>query len=105
MSRYNGNTMSKRQWLILIGAWVMVFLFIGLPSSWENVLAVVTGLLICFVAYQFGPGVSVVDSADNSKPYVEHRSVATKASEEIKTSAASDNFENKEITSNDSPKV
>jgi hypothetical protein len=30
----------------------MVFLFIGFPSSWEKVLAILTGLLVIFLAYR-----------------------------------------------------
>ncbi len=43
--------MSKRQFLCLLGVWVAVFLFLGLPSSWHVIIAVVTGLLIIITAY------------------------------------------------------
>lgn len=43
--------MSKRQLLCLLGAWVMLFLFLGLPSSWLKVIAVVSGLVIIFISY------------------------------------------------------
>jgi len=44
--------MSQRQWVVLIGVWVIVFLFLGFPSSWEKVLAIATGLLIISMAYR-----------------------------------------------------
>jgi len=44
--------MSQRQWIVIIGVWVMVFLFLGFPSSWEKVFAILTGLLIIFLAYR-----------------------------------------------------
>jgi hypothetical protein len=44
--------MSQRQWIIIIGVWVMIFLFLGFPSSWEKVLAILTGLLVIFLAYR-----------------------------------------------------
>lgn len=43
--------MSKRQFLCLLGIWVMFFLFIGFPSSWQKSIALVTGLTIAYVAY------------------------------------------------------
>ena len=44
--------MSQRQWIVIIGVWVMVFLFLGFPSSWEKALAILTGLLVIFMAYR-----------------------------------------------------
>jgi hypothetical protein len=44
--------MSQRQWIVIIGVWVMVFLFLGFPSSWEKALAILTGLLVIFIAYR-----------------------------------------------------
>ena len=44
--------MSQRQWIVIIGAWVMVFLFLGLPQSWEKVLAILTGVVIIAFAYR-----------------------------------------------------
>lgn len=35
----------------MLGVWVIVFLFLGFPSDWEKILAVVSGLLIIVVAY------------------------------------------------------
>jgi hypothetical protein len=43
--------MSKRQLLCVLGVWVMIFLFLGLPSSWHEIIAVVTGLIIVAVSY------------------------------------------------------
>jgi hypothetical protein len=43
--------MSKRQLLCVLGAWVAVFLFLGLPSPWHKVIAIVTGLIIIAVSY------------------------------------------------------
>lgn len=43
--------MSKRQWLCVLGVWVMVFLFLGVPSLWHKILALVTGLVIVAIAY------------------------------------------------------
>lgn len=43
--------MSKRQLLTLIGVWVMIFLFLGIPPLWHKILAVVTGLAVIAIAY------------------------------------------------------
>jgi hypothetical protein len=44
--------MSQRQWIVIIGVWVMIFLFLGFPSSWEKAFAILTGLLIIVIAYR-----------------------------------------------------
>ena len=57
--------MSKRQLLCVLGVWVMVFLFLGLPSEWDKTFAVVSGLLIVIVAYTLPtPGVFI----ENKQP-------------------------------------
>lgn len=43
--------MSKYQWIILLGVWVAVFLFLGFPTGWSKWIAVATGLVIVLVAY------------------------------------------------------
>ncbi len=43
--------MSKRQWLCLLGVWVMIFLFLGVPSFWHKVIALLTGIVIVTISY------------------------------------------------------
>ncbi len=43
--------MSKRQWLTVLGAWVMIFLFLGVPSAWHKIIALATGLIVIAIAY------------------------------------------------------
>ena len=43
--------MSKRQWLCILGVWVMVFLFLGFPSTWHKIIAILSGLIIIAIAY------------------------------------------------------
>jgi hypothetical protein len=43
--------MSKRQWLCLLGVWVMIFLFLGFPSFWHKIIALVSGVIIIAIAY------------------------------------------------------
>ncbi len=45
--------MSKRQWLCVLGIWIMFFLFLGLPSMWHKIIALASGLLIIVIAYRF----------------------------------------------------
>lgn len=47
--------MSKRQLSALLGLWVIVFLFLGFPSSWDKWIAVISGILIILVAYKKVP--------------------------------------------------
>ncbi len=58
--------MSKRQLLCLLGVWIMIFLFLGFKSSWDQVIAVVTGLVIVVIAYNL--------PADSVRRYDEKRS-------------------------------
>jgi cell division protein FtsW (lipid II flippase) len=44
--------MSQRQWIVIIGVWVMIFLFLGFPASWEKAFAILTGLVIIIFAYR-----------------------------------------------------
>jgi len=43
--------MSKRQLLCLLGVWVIIFLFLGLPYPWHEVIAVISGLIIILISY------------------------------------------------------
>lgn len=39
----------------MLGVWVMGFLFLGIPSSWHKVVAVLTGLIIVSIALSLRP--------------------------------------------------
>lgn len=45
--------MRKERTLLIIGIWVIILPFLGFPSLWKNVLFVVTGLMITYLAYLF----------------------------------------------------
>ncbi len=47
--------MSKRQVLSILGVWVMVLVFLGIPSFWIKTLYVITGLIIIAVSYNIPP--------------------------------------------------
>ena len=57
---------------MILGVWTAIFLFLGFPSGWYRVIAVITGLVIVAVSYKMAQ-----PSADGSQasniPYVEHR--------------------------------
>lgn len=44
--------MSQRQKLSLIGIWIAIFPFLGIPLSWKQAIAVLTGIGIIYVAYK-----------------------------------------------------
>lgn len=43
--------MSKRQWLCIMGVWVMVFLYLGFPIGWHKIILIISGLIIIAIAY------------------------------------------------------
>lgn len=58
----------------------MAFLFLGFPSAWDKVFALLTGLLIIVIAFRSGS--MNAESKSNSKngsvagvPYVEHKTI------------------------------
>ncbi len=58
--------MSKRQWLCLMGVWVMVFLFLGFPIEWHKIILAVSGLIIIAIAYNLPQEQSNAVNSSNS---------------------------------------
>lgn len=52
--------MSKRQLLCVLGAWMIVFLFLGFPAVWDKIFAVLSGLAVISIAY----GMKMENSSD-----------------------------------------
>lgn len=65
--------MSKRQWLSVFGVWVIVFLFLGFPSTWQRPIAIATGLIIIAIAYNL-PHEQNTQKTDSSNSFVENNS-------------------------------
>lgn len=65
--------MSKRQLLCLLGVWVMIFLFLGFRSDWDNIIAVITGLAIVIVAYNLPASARSTDTTSASETFVENK--------------------------------
>lgn len=63
--------MSKKQLLIVLGIWVMIFLFINFPSTMDKILALVTGLLIIVIAFKLRS--ESTPPLKKNIPYVEHK--------------------------------
>lgn len=59
--------MSKRQWLCLMGVWIMIFLFLGFPLMWHKVIAIISGIIIIAIAYNI-PGESKKNVNDSIPP-------------------------------------
>ncbi len=53
----------------------MLFLFLGFPSSWDKVLALLSGLLIVGVAYQLGStsAISAADVVSKDAPFADSK--------------------------------
>lgn len=45
----------------MLGVWIMIFLFLGVPSLWHKIFAVVSGLAVIGISYTFPP--------QNSRPF------------------------------------
>lgn len=43
--------MSKRQWLCVMGVWVMFCLFLGFPVAWHKIISLISGFVIIAIAY------------------------------------------------------
>ena len=65
------HTMSKRQTLMILGIWICIFLFLGLPYAWKEALAVLTGIAVIVTAYKIAP--SVKPKPDKDMSFVEHK--------------------------------
>lgn len=63
--------MSKKQILILLGAWMMLFTFLGFPEFWDKIISLVTGLIVILVSYLL-PLKSEQNSTANL-PFVEYK--------------------------------
>jgi hypothetical protein len=57
--------MSKRQVLMILGIWVMLFLFLGFPSAWDAFFAVITGAVIIAITVTLRPEQPMPKSENN----------------------------------------
>lgn len=64
--------MSKRQLLCVFGAWIMIFLFLGFPTKWQKVIAVVSGLAVIGISYSF-PAPSSAAPSETRETFVENK--------------------------------
>jgi hypothetical protein len=49
---------------MLLGVWVIVFLFLGFPPFWDKIFALITGLAIIAVTIQLRPEQPIVKSEE-----------------------------------------
>lgn len=73
--------MSKRQLLILLGIWVMVFTFLGFPPAWKQVFAVAAGAIIVTIAVASKPKERPQPNK-SAVPFVEHKTMDMRAPSE-----------------------
>ncbi|MDQ2933048.1 MAG: hypothetical protein M3Q80_01570 [bacterium] len=53
--------MSKRQVLLLLGIWVMIFLFLSFRPEWDKIFSLITGFMIIFIAFKLPPEIKSRD--------------------------------------------
>ena len=63
--------MSKKQILILLGVWIILFTFLGFPEFWDKIIALITGILIVTISY-FLPS-KQEDTTTANLPFVEYK--------------------------------
>ncbi len=51
----------------------MIFLFLGFPSSWDKIIALVSGLLIIVISYRTKSRDNRDDVLSSQVPYIEHK--------------------------------
>jgi len=71
--------MRKEKTLFILGLWIIILPFLGLPSLWKNILFAITGLMLFYLSYLFkyeaksridkieNRAKTFVDSANNNK--------------------------------------
>jgi type IV secretory pathway VirB2 component (pilin) len=66
--------MRKEKTLFIIGIWVMILPFLGFRNSWRQILFLLTGLAIIYLAYQFYLEVKnrLSKDAGHSKTFVDN---------------------------------
>jgi membrane-bound ClpP family serine protease len=68
--KIKNKIMSKRQWLCIMGVWVMIFLFLGFPIGWHKIILAISGLIIIAIAYNL-PQESSKITTDSNSTFVE----------------------------------
>lgn len=56
---------------MLLGVWVIVFMFLGFPQNWQKILAVITGVYMIILAYSLGS--DAPKTTDIRAPFVDHK--------------------------------
>jgi flagellar biosynthesis component FlhA len=63
--------MSKRQFLIILGIWNIVFLFLGFPAGLDRFFALIMGALLIIIAYRIKPEMKL--NQPEPKNFVENK--------------------------------
>jgi len=59
---------------MIVGVWIMIFLFLGFTLNVKKALAVITGLVVVVGAYRMKSEESSSTAKNSSIPFVEHKS-------------------------------
>jgi hypothetical protein len=66
--------MSKRQWLTVLGVWVALFLFLGFPSAWHKIIAIISGIAIIAISYNLPHEKKEVKEEQSAPVFTENNS-------------------------------
>jgi hypothetical protein len=77
--------MSKKQSLIILGAWISVLLFLGFPASWDRIIGLITGLIVIGIALKLPHQERTMPT--EKRPYVETKNPAHIARNPIPSTA------------------
>lgn len=56
-----------------MGVWVMIFLFLGVPSLWHKIIALISGIIIVAIAYNLPHEKS--SQSGNGSVFVENNNI------------------------------
>lgn len=71
MFMYN-VVMSKKQIIIIISIFIMLFLFLGFPDFWDKMIAIFSGLLIIYLTYGL-PKQEKPPVMNEQLPFIDHK--------------------------------
>ncbi len=81
----------------MIGMWVMAFLFLGFPSAWDKVFALVSGFIVIVVAFKLERRAK---AASGQVPFVDYKNNSSQpaASRDVRMNDTKPSITNTDIS-------